>query len=437
MLFDNKAYCATEKELRELICDARQRTHRMVDDLDDLQLEVPQLANVNPLRWEIGHVAYFFEVFFLQILGHKTSILPGVAKWFDSSDVAHDKRWSLPLPSRTETVSYMDKVLEAVLEQLGKTSPTNKETYLALLCTFHEDMHGEAIMYTRQMLEYPPPMVSPARSPSDTHPLPGDVTVDGREFLFGSHPEAPFVFDNEKWAHSVYVPTFEIARAPVTNESFSRFVDDGGYLDRKWWGPEGWRFRCKADLKHPVYWVRGERGWLHRQFNELLPIQPQVPVVHVSWYEAQAYCCWADRRLPTEVEWEMASAGDINSEEKRLYPWGNGEPTPDLANLDMWCSGPVAVSAYPDSDSAYGCRQMIGNVWEWTDSSFGPFPGYVVDFPYRDYSEPWFGSNRVLRGGSWTTRARLIRNTYRNFFPPYRNDILAGFRTCARRRSLK
>jgi iron(II)-dependent oxidoreductase len=153
--------------------------------------------------------------------------------------------------------------------------------------------------------------------------------------------------------------------------------------------------------------------------------------MHVSWYEADAYCRWAGRRLPTEAEWEYAAATPSQGAvRKRRYPWGYAVATPDRANLFGVAPGPVDVSAFAGGDSAYGCRQMIGNVWEWTADTFLPYPGFVAD-PYREYSEPWFGNHKVLRGGCFATRATLIRNTWRNFYTPDRRDAFAGFRTCA------
>ena len=159
-------------------------------------------------------------------------------------------------------------------------------------------------------------------------------------------------------------------------------------------------------------------------------------VLHVNWYEASAYCRWAGRRLPTEAEWEMAASSEPSTdgqgiaERKRLYPRGDSPPTPERANLDWRNMGCIEAHALPASDSAFGCRQMIGNTWEWTASAFEPFPGFVAG-PYKEYSAPWFGDHKVLRGGCWATRSRLIRNNYRNFYKPDRRDVWAGFRTCA------
>ncbi|HXV60678.1 MAG TPA: selenoneine synthase SenA [Vicinamibacteria bacterium] len=414
--------------LDHLVRDARHRTLDLVQDLADRDLELPKLDIVNPIRWELGHVAHFFEVFFLDLLGKHERLLPGADEMYDSFKVAHEDRWSLPLPDRDGTLAYMNRVLELVLERLGEAEPGPAATYLALLGTLHEDMHGEALTYTRQTLGYPRPVFEASPVPAGG-PCPGEVEIPGGNYRLGASPEAPFVFDNEKWSHHVELAPYRIARAPVTNEEFAAFVDEGGFLERRFWSYEGWVWRSATDLRCPRYWVRSESGWLERDFDRYAPLAPFKPVVHVSWFEAEAYCNWAGRRLPSEAEWELAAS----SMEKHPFPWGVEPPTPERANLDSHHLGTVDVGAFPASDSAFGCRQMIGNVWEWTASAFYPFPGFVVDFPYREYSAPWFGYHKVLRGGAWATRSRLISNTYRNFFLPHRGDVLAGFRTCARR----
>jgi iron(II)-dependent oxidoreductase len=298
-------------------------------------------------------------------------------------------------------------------------------------------MHTEAFTYTRQTLEYPAPAIGSGPDPArQAGGLAGDAAVPGGEFQLGARPEDEFCFDNEKWAHPHEVRPFRIARAAVTNGEFAAFADDGGYLKRELWDDEGWRWRTAAGLEHPVYWRRGPEGWELRRFQDWLPLPRDAAVIHVSWHEAQAYCRWAGRRLPTELEWEVAAAGEPTAdgtalaEDKRRYPWGDSAPDPKRANLDGHALGTIDVGALPAGDSAFGCRQMIGNAWEWTATVFGPYPGFTPDM-YRDYSQPLFGSARVLRGGAWATRSRLIHNTWRNYYGPDRNDVFAGFRTCA------
>jgi iron(II)-dependent oxidoreductase len=426
--------------LTRLLIDARARTLELIADLTDAQMVGPHLPIVNPLLWEIGHVAWFQEKWVLRHLGRERPIREDGDLLYDSARVPHDTRWNLPLPSRDETLSYMQQVRDRIVERLGSIDPDEGETYFHLLAVYHEDMHAEAFTYTRQTLEYPRPRFVKTGDrglETGSGPLPGDVEIPAGTFLLGATPDLPFVFDNEKWAHPVEVRPFRIARVPVTNAEFAAFVEEKGYLRREFWSEAGWRWRETERAGHPVYWQRAPGGrWYRREFDRIVPLEDHLPIIHVNWYEAEAYCRWAGRRLPTEAEWEVAASAEPSPDggwsggRKRPFPWGDEPPSPDRANLDSRGVGCIEVGALPLGDSAFGCRQMIGNVWEWTSTTFGPYPGFVVD-PYKEYSEPWFGTHKVLRGGCWATRSRLIRNTWRNFYTPDRRDVLAGFRTCA------
>lgn len=241
----------------------------------------------------------------------------------------------------------------------------------------------------------------------------------------------PFVFDNEKWAHPVDVAPFRISRTQVTNAEFAEFVDAGGYNRSDHWGYQGWLWRGRVGLEHPLYWRRDSSRWAHNKFGHLVPLEPNHAVCNVSWYEALAYCSWAGRRLPTEAEWDMAAAGHPNGGPKRRFPWGDSGGDTTIANLDGLRGGTVDARAFPAGDSAFGCRQMLGNTWEWTSTPHYPLPGYIVDKPYAEYSAPWFGYPKILRGAGWATSSRIARNGDRNFFTPDRTDVMAGFRTCA------
>ncbi|HKE15090.1 MAG TPA: SUMF1/EgtB/PvdO family nonheme iron enzyme, partial [Kofleriaceae bacterium] len=301
-------------------------------------------------------------------------------------------------------------------------------------------MHGEAFAYTRQTLGWPAATLSSAAAPTAhaaAAALSGDATVAAGVYRIGAERDGDaFVFDNEKWAHERDVAPFSIARAPVTEAEMAAFTDDGGYRRAELWSADGWRWREAAGASSPVYWRRGDAGWEVREFATWRPLAPHRPVVHVAWFEADAFCRWAGRRLPSELEWEVAAAGEPDAGgglapgRRRRFPWGDGPPSPERACLDLRTSGPLEVGALPAGDSAFGCRQMIGNVWEWTATDFAPYPGFAID-PYKEYSEPWFGDHKVLRGGCYVTRARLLRTTWRNFYRPDRRDVLAGFRTCA------
>jgi iron(II)-dependent oxidoreductase len=411
-------------DIAEALRDARKRTLELALDLDDAQWLGPRLTIVNPLRWELGHVAWFQEWWTLRHARGRAPLLERGDALYDSSRVPHGARWDLPLPDRERTLAFMAETLARSIEALAD----RESTYFHELALFHEDMHDEAFTYTRQTLGFPSPRVKAVLGTgSERGPLPGDVEVEGGAFWLGATETERFVFDNEKWAHRVEVDTFRIARAPVTNEDFAAFVADRGYERRELWSDEGWSWRTGTSASHPVYWHPHGETFTMRRYDQTVALPPHQPVIHASWYEADAYCRWAKRRLPSEAEWELAAA----TKEKRRFPWGDAAPSPAVANLDGAAGGPVDVAAFPAGDSACGCRQMIGNVWEWTSSDFAPYPRFVID-PYAEYSAPWFASpHKVLRGGCWATRARLLRNTWRNFYPPHRRDVLAGFRTCA------
>jgi iron(II)-dependent oxidoreductase len=351
--------------LQAQLHDARARTLRMTGDLEGDRLFGPKLAIVNPPLWEMGHVAWFQERWCLRTARGglpMSSILPGADALYDSSAVAHDTRWDLPLPGLEATRRYMQEVLEQVCARLSREPENAALGYYASLCLYHEDMHAEAFHYTRQTLSYADPT---GEGPLAAAPA-GDVDVRAGRFERGARPGKDFVFDNEKWAHEVEVAAFRISRRPVANAEYLGFVEAGGGAP-------------------PRYWRKRDGAWEHRRFDHWRPLVPGEPVMHVSALEAEAYCRWAGRRLPTEAEWERAASG---------------------GHIDA------------------------GGVWEWTASLFEPYPGFSPD-PYEDYSRPWFGTHRALRGASFSTPARLARPSFRNFFTPERGDVFCGFRSCA------
>ncbi len=343
---------------------ARDHFSRIIAGLDGERLFGPKLAIVNPPLWEIGHVGWFQEHWCLRWADGKRarpSILPNADRLYDSSNVAHDTRWGLPLPDLAATRSYLSEVLDRTLNRLAREPDNEELRYFVRLCTLHEDMHAEALHYTRQTLGYPDPEIG-AATRTDSGPRP-DVAFPASTVRLGAERgEERFVFDNEKWAHDVEVAPFEIAPRVVTNAQFIEYVELGG--------------------KPPRYWQQVGGAWYERRFDALQPVEPAAPVRHVSWDEAQSYCHWAGRRLPTEAEWTRAAEG---------IQWGE--------------------------------------VWEWTSSTFAPFDGFHAD-PYADYSQPWFNTHKVLKGASFATPRRLVHPQFRNFFVADRGDVFAGFRTC-------
>ena len=419
------------------LCDrlqaARTRTLLYATQLQADQWLGPYLTSVNPPLWELGHLGWFQEHWCLRYRPQgplAPSRLADADALYDSAIVPHDARWQLALPTVEQTLAYLHAVFDAVLARIEHEGATEHVRYFTQLAVFHEEMHNEAFDYTRQTLGYAVDGFSQKQIVNSLSCV-GDARIAGGRFLLGAQPGDGFVFDNEKWAHQVEVQPFQMARTAVTNAEFAAFVDDAGYEKRDWWSDAGWQWRVQENATMPVYWVKQDASWHVRRYHQMLPLEPNAAMVHVNWYEAEAYCKWAQRRLPNEAEWEFAAATvPGNLTHKRRYPWGDTPPTMAHGNLYGGPSHPLDVAAFPDGDSGWGVRQMFGNVWEWTADWFEPYPGFVRD-PYKEYSEPWFGNHKVLRGGCYATRAGLLRNTWRNFYTPERRDVLAGFRTCA------
>ena len=438
----------TQPPLGDSLLDTRHRSLALYADLDGAQLLGPRLAVVNPPLWEIGHLGWFQEYWCLRYRGENQEPLPSILSdadsLYNSATVAHDIRWDLRLPDIDGTQIYLENVVEAVLERLEKEPDNLSLRYFVQLAVFHEDMHGEAFFYTRQTLSYPRPRLE-ADGPRPVaslglpriHATPGDgimgdAEIRGGRFLLGAKQDDPgFVFDNEKWRHEIDVASFRMAKTAVSNGEYLDFVMADGYARRELWSDTGWAWRERVHAHHPGYWRQRDGGWYMREFDEWISLEERsdAAIVFVSWYEADAFCRFAKRRLPTEAEWELAAGGF----EKRHHPWIENTTDPETlsrANLDGIMPRNVCVSAFPAGDTPEGVRQLWGNVWEWTADWFAPYPGFVRD-PYKEYSEPWFGDHKVLRGGCFATRTRLLRNTWRNFYTPDRRDVFAGFRTCA------
>jgi len=365
-------------ELADWVRDARRRTIELIDDLHRERLLGPRIPIVNPRLWEIGHLGWFQEKWVLRHAAGQPPLREGVDALYDSDAVAHPTRWDLPLIPRADVLRWMEEIQARVLERLEGWAEDAPELYFVRLAVLHEDMHGEALCYTRQTLGDPPA----GGLPDLTDALGGDLSYPGGTFDMGGRSDETFVFDNEQWTHPVTVAPFRMARGPVTEGQFADFVDDGGYARRELWSGEGWRWRAR--VSHPLYWRREGAEWITRVFNQERSLRPQVAMLHVNWHEAEAWCRWAGRRLPAEAEWEFAARHGLDR----------------------------------------------GAVWEWTADRFEPYPGFSPG-PYATYSAPYFGTHRVLRGGCWATRERIARPTYRNFYMPDRRDVFAGFRTCA------
>ncbi len=375
----------TIAQLSEALAETRARTLELVNDLSEEQLIGPRLQIVNPLRWEIGHIAWFQEFWVLRHLRKRSPILKHGDELYDSARVAHDTRWDLPLPERDEMLVYMQRVLERVIDQrievihdLTDVEGYDQEYFLNLVL-LHEQMHDEAITYTRQTLSYPAPAFATVNkvpfAREDTpltqtdNDLKCDAEIPGGKFTLGSVPERGFVFDNEQLAHEVEIAPFSISKTAVTNGEFKNFVEDDGYKRSELWTDGGSQWRIAVSAEHPVYWQREGNGrWLRRNFDQWIALDERLPVIHVNWHEADAYCRWANRRLPTEAEWEMAASAEpapnglALSEHKRRYPWGDNSPTLQYANLDWRALSPGLTKNIPSLGLAITrcCAAVVG-----------------------------------------------------------------------------
>lgn len=404
------ARTAGVSELADLLSASRARTLALADAYVAALgegLQIPYSVQCNPPLWELGHVAWFQEFWLARNpqralgaladpLQPRTPSRVGQADaWYDSSAVAHALRWHLPLPDWHATRSNLAAGLHDTLALLKNAGQDAASLYFYRLALFHEDMHGEAAIYMAQALgiAIPDALLRPSAKP------PGGVaaalTVAAATWRLGSPPAdeegSGFAFDNELGAHTVTIPACLLDVHPVTWARFLEFVQAGGYQEAQYWTPEGWAWCRTACEGQAQLWPRYLRpaaqagAWEQCRFGQWQAVELGASACHLSYFEAQAWCCWAGRVLPTEAQWEYAAM-----------------TRPDM----LW-----------------------GDVWEWTASPFAAYPGFVAH-PYRDYSAPWFGSRPVLRGGSPATVERMVHPRYRNYFTPERNDIGAGFRAC-------
>lgn len=383
------------RALADALRESRATTLARVADADDEAWRVPQQPGINPIAWELGHLAWFAEFWILRgphtlrddgfVDAAQPARIAGPDAIFDSARLDHAARWHVQLPSRPELMARLDQQLDACIAAIPSAEGGDVAHYFHRLALFHEDMHGEAFAWLRAALAWPAPAGLEAMPAGDDDEL---LRIEGGRVEIGRRDSTPgFSFDNEQPGVSLHLAPFEIDASPLRNSRFLHFVEAGGYDNADFWpGPAG-AWRAEQSKAHPERWRRTSRDtWEARWFDRWQPLDLDAPAVHVNAWEAEAYCRWAKRRLPSAAEWECAAR-------EPRFGWGR-------------------------------------SVWEWTASAFQPYPGFRPG-PYRDYSAPWFGDHRELRGGSFATHARLHHSSYRNFFTPERSDVFAGFRTAS------
>jgi gamma-glutamyl hercynylcysteine S-oxide synthase len=428
-----------EESLKELIAAelgaVRDRslgltTHAL--DAAELTRQVSPL--MSPLVWDLAHVGNYEELWLLRAVAGIEPMRPEIDTLYDAFEHPRSQRPSLPLLPPEEAHAYLGTVRAKVLDSLGKVrfrddDPLTRGGFIYGMVVQHEHMHDETMLATHQLRKGAAALLDPAEKVVTGGAGAAEVLVGAGPFVMGTSDD-PWAHDNERKAHLVDLPAFYIDTTPVTNRAYLAFAEAGGYDDERWWTAAGWEWRSTSGRRAPGFWRREGGQWLRRRFGRVEPVPPDEPVQHVCWYEADAYARWAGKRLPTEAEWEKAARWDPQTQQARRYPWGD-EYEEGRANLGQRRLRPAPAGAYPGGASAYGVQQMIGDVWEWTSSDFRPYPGFRA-FPYREYSEVFFGPEyKVLRGGSWATHPLAVRGTFRNWDYPIRRQIFSGFR-CAR-----
>ncbi|MBA3258402.1 MAG: ergothioneine biosynthesis protein EgtB [Gemmatimonadales bacterium] len=421
------------------LLEARERTLLLVAPLSDEDLRLQHDPLMSPILWDLGHIAYFEELWLTQNLDGPIEFveMPGMYNPFEHP---RSTRGALPLPGLHECRTILDEIRGRVLARLAAGGPDDanpllRDGFVYRMVLQHEYQHNETILQTLQLKQGRPytPRTRyqlPQAPPGHPAPLREMVRFPGAIVEIGTDDRS-VAYDNERPRHRVEVAPFRMDVNPVTNGDFLVFIAAGGYEKREYWSEAGWSWLSQSGVSAPKHWTLGDEGWVTRVMDREVPVDPSHPVCHVCWYEAEAFARFAGKRLPTEIEWEAAASWDPATGTGRLYPWGEAPADRHLANLDQLGFGTAPLGAYPGNLSPIGCYGMIGDVWEWTASDFGPWPGYE-SFPYKEYSEVFFGSEyKVLRGGSWATRPGAVRNTFRNWDYPIRRQIFSGFR-CAR-----
>ena len=411
---------------------ARDRTTLLTSCVEDPDLTAQHSPLMSPLVWDLAHIGNQEELWLLRNVAGREAMRPEIDGLYDAFEHPRAERPKLPLLPPDEARRYAGEVRGRVLDLLESTAfhgtRLTEAGFAFGMIAQHEQQHDETMLITHQLRTGPQALTAPDPDPAPLYTGPAEVLVPGGPFMMGTSDE-PWALDNERPAHRREVAPFCIDTAPVTNGAYQEFIEDGGYRLERWWAPAGWDHIRQHDIDAPLFWRRDGNQWLRRRFGVTEIVPPDEPVVHVSWYEADAYARWAGRRLPTEAEWEKAARHDPTTGRSMRYPWGDADPAPEHANLGQRHLRPAPAGSYPEGESPLGVRQLIGDVWEWTASDFQPYPGFEP-FPYKEYSEVFFGpEHKVLRGGSFAVDAVACRGTFRNWDYPIRRQIFAGFRT--------
>jgi iron(II)-dependent oxidoreductase len=416
----------------EALEEGRRRTLALVASVSDDDLERVHSPLMSPLVWDLAHIAAYEDLWLAHRYGERPLLREELTATYDAFETPRALRGDIELLGPAQARQYLNDVRARVLDVIDERGVGDGVLHEMVLR--HEHQHNETMLQTLMLAALPGYELAgrrpvPAGAPSGTHTGLELIEIPAGPCTIGA-PARGFAYDNERARQRVDLGRFLIGRTPVTNGAYLGFIEDGGYERREWWSDEGWAWKEEFEITGPGGWTADRTA--ESRLGGLEPLHLDRPVVHVTWYEADAFARARGLRLPTEFEWEKSASWDEHAQAAHPYPWGRRRPVPGLhANLDQRGCGTVPAGAYPAGASPYGCLGMIGDVWEWTSSFFERYPGFAA-YPYREYSEVFFGTEyRVLRGGSWATRSRVASASFRNWDYPQRRQIFAGFRIAA------
>ena len=399
-------------------------------------------TNINPLHWEFGHVVYFWQNNTFKILDYSIDKHLNYEYLFDSFRTGREERFDVVENKIIDSVDEISKIYDndmayliVKLFELKTKNPILDPitSYLINLSLLHNHMHIESFCFALQYLKQNTPKLegyfNNFKNQNDKIVENEYIKIKGGIFNQGwNDTEENFTFDNEKPTFEVKVDDFSVSKYCITQGQYKKFLDSGGYNNKNYWCPEGWRWKEKNKIKLPLYWeyVSGTGKLMKLKWGVLVNIEHNEPICNISWYEANAYCRWANCRLPTEAEWEyLATNGGTTK-----YPWGDNKPDNSLANLNYYYDGVVDVNKYSEGCNQFGVQQLFGNLWEWCQEPIYPYNGFQIDPVYREMSYPFFGFKKICRGGAWCVPDYLINSKYRNAQSPDCRIQYIGFRTC-------
>jgi len=398
-------------QLRHDLLQSRALTLSLFEAVDADTFTHQAHPDFSPVGWHLGHIGFTEGLWLLEPGATETS--SDYRRLFVADGLPKNQRTQLP--PFAEICQYLEAVRTRVFDRL-ETAPLAEEEWLWRWLIQHESQHCETISWVLQLQRSPTPAWGgPLPSQvANADPFASDmVRVEAGPFEQGN--DSLDALDNERSVHTVNLPTFWLDRFLVTQGQYQSFIEAGGYRDPRWWSAAGWRWLQEHPVSHPLYWR---------------PSAADHPVCGLSWYEADAYARFVGKRLPTEAEWEKAASWNPATAQRQRYPWGSASPTPQHGNYGHGLGQTTPVQAYPLGQSPVGCYDLLGNVWEWTDTWFHPYPGFQ-SYPYAGYSRAYFDQqHRVLKGGSWATCLPVIRSAFRNWYHPATRQHFAGFR-CA------